>query len=75
MKGTGLMPKIARMNAIILIGLMGVAVVALVTGNSQLADTIVGALLGVVLGTGATTIVVQSHAAKDDIGPDGLPKS
>lgn len=62
----GLMPKIAITNAIIIGALLAVAVVALLTNNSGLADTIVGAVIGAVLGAGATTVVVSQHMGKSD---------
>lgn len=60
--GAGLMPKIAWTNAIVLLGLLALAAVALLVGDQQLADYIVGASVGAIVGSTATTLVVQQHA-------------
>ena len=68
--GIGLMPKIAVTNAIIIGALLAVAVVALLTAQPGLADTIVGAVIGAVLGAGATTVIVSQHMGKGDTTDD-----
>ena len=58
-----LLPKIAWTNAIILVALLALAALALIVGDQQLADYIVGAIIGAVVGAGATTVVVQQHTS------------
>lgn len=72
----GLMPKIALANAMVVTALLVVACVALVTRQPELADTIVGAVIGSVLGAGATTLVVQNHINRNntDNDTDTTPK-
>ena len=61
--GGGLLPKIAWTNAVIIVALLMVAAVALVTNNKDVGNLIVGSVIGVAFGAGATTVVVQQHVS------------
>lgn len=59
-----MVPKIAVTNAVLIVALLIVAVVALTTDNKDVGNLIIGNVMGVVLGAGVTTVVVQAHVSR-----------
>lgn len=60
--------KIAWSQAVIIVALIALAIVAVLVHDESIADTIVGGVFGVIVGGAATTVVVQQavSAAKSD---------
>lgn len=64
MQGGLPMRNIAWTQAVIVVALIALAIVAVLVHDESIADTIVGGVFGVIVGGTATTVVVQQAVTK-----------
>lgn len=67
--------KISTTNLALVAILVAAAIALSIVGNTELANTLGGAAVGVVFGSAATTVIVQQTAAKTGGAPTDTDKT
>jgi hypothetical protein len=70
MRGGIPLGKISVTNIVLVAILVAAAIALSIVGNTELANTMGGAAVGVVFGSAATTVVVQQSAARNGAAVD-----